>query len=75
MGAAATAMAKKSGKAKSSPGPTTRRVVLQMKGTDEWKGWLERLASFLRTPTSTLVDHALVQYAKEKGFDEHPPQR
>jgi hypothetical protein len=29
----------------------------------------------LRTPTSTLVDHALVRYAKEQGFDEQPPPR
>ena len=55
------------------PGP--RRTVLTIKGTDEWKGWIERLADFVRTPTSTLVDHALIRYAKEMGFKEEPPRR
>jgi hypothetical protein len=55
------------------PGP--RKVVLQMKGTDAWKEWLEQLAKHLRTPTSTVVDHALVRYAKEMGFNIEPPER
>lgn len=57
------------------PSPPPRRPVLTIKGTEEWKGWLERLAKHLRMPTSTLVDHALVRYAKEMGFTEEPPER
>lgn len=53
----------------------TRRAVLQMKGTDAWKGWLDRLAKFLRMPTSSVVDNALVDYAKSKGFEEEAPER
>lgn len=62
----------------SVPVPTVagpRRTVLTIKGTDQWKGWLERLGKHLRTPTSTIVDHALVRYAKEMGFEESPPER
>jgi hypothetical protein len=55
------------------PGP--RRTVLTIKGTDEWRTWLEELSRFLRTPTSTLVDHALVRYAKEMGFEREAPER
>ena len=56
-----------------SQGP--RRTVLTIKGTDEWREWLERLGKHLRTPASTIVDHALVRYAKEMGFKEEPPER
>jgi len=56
-----------------SQGP--RRTVLTIKGTDEWRDWLERLGKHLRTPASTIVDHALVKYAKEMGFEERAPER
>lgn len=52
-----------------------RKTVLTIKGTEEWKAWLERLSKHLRMPTSTLVDHALVKYAKELKFEEPPPER
>ena len=57
----------------SAPGP--RRTVLTIKGTDEWRVWLEGLGEFLRTPTSTVVDHALVRYAKEVGYTKGAPKR
>ncbi len=57
------------------PDPGPRRTVLTIKGTDEWRDWLLRLSDHLRTPTSTIVDHALVRYAKEMGFDEEAPKR
>jgi hypothetical protein len=55
------------------PGP--RRTVLTIKGTDEWRIWLEGLGDHLRTPTSTIVDHALVRYAKEVGYTKEAPKR
>jgi hypothetical protein len=70
----ATLMAKKR-PGKKTPEPERRRTVLTIKGTEEWRGWMERLAEFLRTPTSTIVDHALVRYAKEMGFKEEAPPR
>lgn len=69
-------MAKRRASAEKAPEPTgPRRTVLTIKGTDEWRGWLERFADHLRTPTSTIVDHALVRYAKESGFEEEAPKR
>lgn len=70
-------MSKKRGEpvAASSADRIVRRTVLTIKGTDEWRGWLERLGKHLRTPTSTIVDHALVRYAKENGFSEPAPER
>jgi hypothetical protein len=52
-----------------------RHTAIQMKGTEEWKGWLDRLSKFLRTPTATIVDHSLIRYAKEMGFTEEAPER
>lgn len=66
-------MATKTAKQPSQPEP--RRTVLTIKGTDEWKAWFERFADFLRTPGSTVVDHALVRYAKEMGFKDEAPKR
>lgn len=57
------------------PETLTRRTVLTIKGTDEWRGWLERLGEKLRMPTSTIVDHALIKYAREMGFEEAAPKR
>ncbi len=70
----ATIMAKKKALPK-PPDPGPRRAVFQMKGRDAWKEWLEELSLFLRMPTSAIVDNALVQYAKSRGFDKEAPQR
>jgi hypothetical protein len=64
---------KKRPKKAADPGP--RRTVLTIKGTDEWREWLEGLGDFLRTPTSTVVDHALVKYAREVGYAREAPKR
>lgn len=55
--------------------PGARRTVLTIKGTEEWRIWLEGLGKHLRTPTSTIVDHALVRYAKEVGYTAEAPER
>jgi hypothetical protein len=68
-------MTKKKPEAKPPTAPGPRRTVLTIKGTDEWRGWLERLGEHLRTPASTIVDHALVRYAREMGFKEEAPKR
>lgn len=70
-------MAKKktSGAKVPDPEPGPRRSVLQMKGTEAWKEWLDRLAKHLRMPTSAVVDNALVEYAKSRGFSEEAPER
>jgi hypothetical protein len=58
-----------------TPTPGPRKTVLTIKGTDEWRAWLERLGGHLRMPASTLVDIALVEFAKSKGFEEVAPKR
>lgn len=68
-------MAKKKTPRTKTPEPGPRRAVLQMKGTEEWKEWLDDLARHLRMPTSAVVDNALVMYAKAQGFAREAPER
>ena len=48
--------------------------AVQVRGTPEWKEWVEELAEFLRLPVSGLVDTSLARTARENGFRD-PPKR
>jgi hypothetical protein len=64
-------MAKK--KRKDEPaGP--RGMVIGMRGTAEWKAWLDEFADHCRLNKVTLIDLALVDYAVKAGF-RAPPKR
>ena len=71
--------ARKGGKAKVSAATKIderrKPLVLQMRGTPEWKAWLERLASHCRLTVSGAADAAFVLLAEERGFKEKPPER
>ena len=54
-----------------SPRPT----AMTIKGRPEWREWVERGSEFCRTDVAKLVDAALVEYLKQRGFDEPPPRR
>jgi hypothetical protein len=60
--------------------PKTRRAqprptALTIKGRLEWRDWVERGADFCRTDVAKLVDAALVEYLKQRGFEEPAPKR
>ncbi len=52
-----------------------RQTVLTIKGTPEWKAWLDELGDHVRMPASTIVDQALVKYARDMGFAKDAPKR
>ena len=52
-----------------------RPIALTIRGREEWKSWVKRLAEFERVPINELVDRALVQHAREIGFREQAPER
>jgi hypothetical protein len=56
-------------------GEDLRTSVLTIKGRPEWRGWVDRGAEFCRTDAAKLVDAALVEYLKQRGFDEPAPKR
>lgn len=68
---------------KKSPPPDPKRepetwsrqpFAVQVRGTPEWKEWVEELAEFNRQKVAGLVDTALARLAKEVGFRD-PPKR
>jgi hypothetical protein len=50
-------------------------IVVTLKGSPEWKAWVEKLAYQCRTDTSKVIDMALVEFAKNHGFTEEAPRR
>lgn len=68
-------MAKKTPNPKGDSDGSRKATVLAIKGSAEWKEWLDRAARHCRVSTSALVDLALTRYVKEQGFDDPPPQR
>jgi hypothetical protein len=50
-------------------------VVVTLKGSPEWKAWLDELSDQFRTDNSKVIDLALVEFAKAHGFKREAPRR
>lgn len=77
-GVATMARPKKRKEASPGPkaeGPGPRQMILSVRGTPEWRDWLNRLAEHNRVKTADAIDHALVAWARATGFIEPPPKR
>lgn len=48
---------------------------VQVRGTEEWKEWIEKAAVHCRMSVSALVDISVAKFVKEQGFSEPPPER
>jgi hypothetical protein len=59
--------------AKARPAP--KGIVITIKGSTEWRDWMNSGADFLRLSTATMVDLAVIEYLKAHGFKEPPPKR
>jgi len=57
------------------PAKQPKGVLPAVRGSDEWRAWVERLAEFDRVSFPILIDRALAEYAKGIGFAEPPPKR
>jgi hypothetical protein len=55
-------------------GSARQKNVLALRGTDEWKEWLDGFATRKGMPVTVLVDHALRELAKRDGYQD-PPSR
>lgn len=60
---------------KANPESERKPMALQMRGSEEWKAWLEELAAFDDRTTTSLGERALHRYAAEIGFPKKPPAR
>jgi hypothetical protein len=64
------------GRKKSDPPDSPPRAhAVVVKGTKEWKAWIEDAALHCRTNVSALVDVAVAEYARAHGYNVPPPQR
>lgn len=52
-----------------------RSVAVTLKGSEEWKDWVERASKHCRLTVSGFLDAAAAEYAKMRGFTEEPPER
>jgi predicted transcriptional regulator len=48
--------------------------IFVLRGTDEWKVWLDELAAANSAPVTVTVEQALKDYALKLGFRK-PPRR
>jgi hypothetical protein len=54
---------------------TPRKPIASMRGTEEFSEWIQGLVEHVRMPISVVFEHALIQFAKAKGFRDPPPNR
>ena len=52
----------------------TQPNAITIRGSQEWKDWLEQFALKLRSKPTSVIDRALAKLAEQEGFPE-PPQR
>lgn len=57
-----------------TPAPSGSRLknIIGLRGTDEWKTWLDGLAKHKGMPVTVLIDHALRELAKRDGYPDPP---
>jgi hypothetical protein len=55
------------------PGPV-RETVVSLKGSPEWKAWLDGFSAHCRLGLADTIEQSLVYYAVERGF-LGPPKR
>jgi hypothetical protein len=57
------------------PAKEDRTTIMVFKGSPHYQDWLHRLARHSRQSAATVVDLALIDYAKKVGFPETAPLR
>jgi hypothetical protein len=51
-----------------------RETVVALKGSPEWKAWLDGFSSHCRLGLADTIEQSLVYYAQERGY-RRPPKR
>ncbi len=67
-------MARKPTKKPSQAWASGKPLAAQLRGSAEWKEWLDELAKTNRQSVAGVIDTALARLAREVGFRE-PPER
>ncbi|MGZ5996115.1 MAG: hypothetical protein ACXWN0_10580 [Isosphaeraceae bacterium] len=64
----------KAAQAKAAPAKAST-IAVTLRGSAEWKAWLEALARHTRLDVAKVIDRALIDLAKKEGFTEEAPAR
>ena len=64
---------KPTGRPKAAEAP--KHNVLSIRGSTEWRDWLNDLSEHCRSKAADVIDRALVLYAKQEGFTKPAPKR
>jgi hypothetical protein len=56
------------------PGWSTQPNAITIRGSAEWKGWLEDFAAKLRSRPTAVIDLAPAKLAEQERFTEPPPR-
>ncbi|HEV3162756.1 MAG TPA: hypothetical protein VGZ22_01850 [Isosphaeraceae bacterium] len=51
-----------------------RETVVALKGSPEWKAWLDSFAGHCRLGLADTIEQSLLSYSKERGY-RGPPKR
>ena len=51
-----------------------RETVVALRGSPEWKSWLDEFSGHCRLGLSDTIEQALIVYARERGY-RRPPKR
>jgi hypothetical protein len=52
----------------------TQPNAITMRGSAEWKDWLDRFAARMRSKPTAIIDLALAKLAEQERFPEPPPR-
>ncbi|MGO9923896.1 MAG: hypothetical protein ACLQIB_55510 [Isosphaeraceae bacterium] len=55
-------------------GTSTQPNAITIRGSAEWKQWLERFAAKMRLKPTAMIDMALAKLAEQERFAEPPPR-
>ena len=57
------------------PASDRKTIAVTIKGSPDWKEWIDGLAEYCRLDVAKVIDRAVVDYAKAEGYDRKAPQR
>lgn len=50
-------------------------IAVTIRGSQEWKSWIEALATHARLDVAKVIDRAVIDFAKKEGFQPEAPKR
>lgn len=63
------------GRPKKQAKPEPKAKTIGVRASVEYAEWVERAAKHCRTDVAKLIDAALAEYVRNRGFEESPPDR